>query len=228
MDEELNRQYRRWRTLDETGRDDDADAAFAGLVRGTLPQQPVSSEFTARTMQAVVAAAEREFGKVDILVNNAGISGTYQPDLTSTEAWDRVMDINAKGVFLGMKHAVPAMRRAGGGAIVNISSISALRPRGLTPYTVSKGAVIALTRSVAREVGADGITVNAVAPGLVETDATRALNDADYLAASAGRRAVPRAMEPGDLAPVVSFLCSEGSGFVTGQTLIVDGGVAFS
>jgi len=88
--------------------------------------------------------------------------------------------------------------------------------------------VIALTRSVAREVGADGITVNAVAPGLVETEATQSLNDADYLAASAARRAVPRPMEPGDLAPVVSFLCSEGSGFLTGQTLVVDGGVTFS
>jgi NAD(P)-dependent dehydrogenase (short-subunit alcohol dehydrogenase family) len=95
-------------------------------------------------------------------------------------------------------------------------------------YTASKGAVIALTRSVAREVGADGITVNAIAPGLVATEASRGLNDEAYLEAAAGRRAVPRAMEPADLAAAVSFLCSRGSGFVTGQTLVVDGGLVFA
>jgi NAD(P)-dependent dehydrogenase (short-subunit alcohol dehydrogenase family) len=182
--------------------------------------------------QLVAAVLERH-GRIDALVNNAAIYqglGTKRPftDIT-VEEWDRVMAVNTRGVWLGMRAVHPVMKAQGRGRVVNIASSTVhMGVPWFAHYTASKGAVIALTRSVAREVGADGITVNAVAPGLVETDATRALNDADYLAASAGRRAVPRPMEPGDLAPVVSFLCSEGSGFVTGQTLIVDGGVAFS
>ena len=183
--------------------------------------------------QQLVAEVLERHGRIDALVNNAAVYqglGTKRPftDIT-VEEWDRVLAVNTRGVWLGMRAVHPVMKAQGRGRVVNIASSTVhMGVPWFAHYTASKGAVIALTRSVAREVGADGITVNAVAPGLVETDATRALNDADYLAASAGRRAVPRAMEPGDLAPVVSFLCSEGSGFVTGQTLIVDGGVAFS
>ena len=183
--------------------------------------------------QQLVAEVLERHGRIDALINNAAVYqglGTKRPftDIT-VEEWDRVLAVNTRGVWLGMRAVHPVMKAQGRGRVVNIASSTVhMGVPWFAHYTASKGAVIALTRSVAREVGADGITVNAVAPGLVETDATRALNDADYLAASAGRRAVPRAMEPGDLAPVVSFLCSEGSGFVTGQTLIVDGGVAFS
>ena len=183
--------------------------------------------------QQLVAATIARHGRIDALVNNAAIYsglGAKRPftDIT-VEEWDRVMAVNTRGVWLGMRAVHPVMKAQGRGRVVNIASstVHAGVPY-FAHYTASKGAVIALTRSVAREVGADGITVNAIAPGLVETEATRALNDADYLAASAGRRAVPRPMEPGDLAPVVSFLCSDGSGFMTGQTLIVDGGVSFS
>jgi len=183
--------------------------------------------------QELVAATLARHGRIDALVNNAAIYaglGAKRPftDIT-VEEWDRVMAVNTRGVWLGMRAVHPVMKAQGRGRVVNIASstVHAGVPY-FAHYTASKGAVIALTRSVAREVGADGITVNAIAPGLVETDATRALNDADYLAASAGRRAVPRPMEPDDLAPVVSFLCSDGSGFMTGQTLIVDGGVTFS
>ena len=140
-----------------------------------------------------------------------------------------MMAVNTRGVWLGIRAVHPVMAAQGRGRVVNIASstVHAGVP-WFAHYTASKGAVIALTRSIAREVGADGITVNAVAPGLVETEASQALNDADYLAASAGRRAIPRPMGPGDLAAVVSFLCSEGSRFLTGQTVIVDGGVSFS
>jgi NAD(P)-dependent dehydrogenase (short-subunit alcohol dehydrogenase family) len=181
----------------------------------------------------LVATTVERHGRIDALVNNAAIYqglGAKRPftDIT-VEEWDRVMAVNTRGVWLGMRAVHPVMKAQGRGRVVNIASstVHAGVPY-FAHYTASKGAVMALTRSIAREVGADGITVNAIAPGLVETDATRALNDADYLAASAGRRAVPRPMEPGDLAPVVSFLCSDGSGFMTGQTLIVDGGVSFS
>jgi NAD(P)-dependent dehydrogenase (short-subunit alcohol dehydrogenase family) len=181
----------------------------------------------------LVATTLDRHGRIDALVNNAAIYqdlGAKRPftDITVDE-WDRVMAVNTRGVWLGMRAVHPAMRAQGRGRVVNIASSTVhMGVPYFAHYTASKGAVIALTRSVAREVGADGITVNAIAPGLVETEATRSLNDDDYLAASAARRAVPRRMEPGDLAPVVSFLCSEGSGFITGQTVIVDGGVTFS
>jgi NAD(P)-dependent dehydrogenase (short-subunit alcohol dehydrogenase family) len=181
----------------------------------------------------LVAATLERHGRIDALVNNAAIYqglGVKRPftDI-SVQEWDRVMAVNTRGVWLGIRAVHPVMAAQGRGRVVNIASstVHAGVP-WFAHYTASKGAVIALTRSIAREVGADGITVNAVAPGLVETEASQALNDADYLAASAGRRAIPRPMGPGDLAAVVSFLCSEGSRFLTGQTVIVDGGVSFS
>lgn len=183
--------------------------------------------------QQLVAAVLERHGRIDALVNNAAVYadlGAKRPftDIT-VEEWDRVMSVNTRGVWLGMRAVHPVMKAQGRGRVVNIASSTVhMGVPYFAHYTASKGAVMALTRSIAREVGPDGITVNAVAPGLVETEATRALNDAEYLAASAGRRAVPRPMDPSDLAPVVSFLCSDGSGFITGQTLIVDGGVTFS
>ena len=196
----------------------------------THVQADVSDEASWRDL---VAATLDRHGRIDALVNNAAIYqglGVKRPFTEITvDEWDRVMAVNTRGVWLGMRAVHPVMKAQGRGRVVNIASSTVhLGVPYFVHYTASKGAVIALTRSVAREVGADGITVNAVAPGLVETEATRSLNDADYLAASARGRAVPRRMEPGDLAPVVSFLCSEGSGFLTGQTLVVDGGVTFS
>jgi NAD(P)-dependent dehydrogenase (short-subunit alcohol dehydrogenase family) len=196
----------------------------------THVQADVSDETSWR--QLVAATLDRH-GRIDALVNNAAVYqglGAKRPftDITVDE-WDQVMAVNTRGVWLGMRAVHPVMQAQGRGRIVNIASSTVhMGVPYFAHYTASKGAVIALTRSVAREVGPDGITVNAVAPGLVETEATRALNDEDYLAVAAGRRAVPRRMEPSDLAPVVSFLCSSGSGFMTGQTLIVDGGVTFS
>ncbi|MCZ2829279.1 SDR family oxidoreductase [Modestobacter sp. VKM Ac-2986] len=211
-----------------------ADVVAAGGETGDLDithvQADVSDEASWRDLVAVTLDRH---GRIDALVNNAaiyqGLGGKRAFTDISVDEWDRVMAVNTRGVWLGMRAVHPVMRAQGRGRVVNIASSTVhMGVPYFAHYTASKGAVIALTRSVAREVGADGITVNAVAPGLVETEATRSLNDPDYLAASAGRRAVPRAMEPGDLAPVVSFLCSEGSGFLTGQTLVVDGGVTFS
>ena len=109
-----------------------------------------------------VAAAVSSFGKLDVLVNNAGISGTFDPDTLSTSAWDTLMSVNAKGVFLGMKYAVPAMQKAGGGAIVNISSISGFvgQDRIHMAYNASKGAVRLMTKSAAVQFAKDGIRVN--------------------------------------------------------------------
>jgi NAD(P)-dependent dehydrogenase (short-subunit alcohol dehydrogenase family) len=181
----------------------------------------------------LVAAVLERHGRIDALVNNAAVYaglGSKRPFTEITVAeWDRVLAVNTRGVWLGMRAVHPAMQRQGYGRIVNMASSTVHSGvPWFAHYTASKGAVIALTRSVAREVGTDGITVNAIAPGLVETDASRGLNEPGYLAAAAERRAVPRPMEPADLAAAVSFLCSRGSGFVTGQTLVVDGGLVFS
>src|SRR5437867_1677204 len=114
--------------------------------------------------QAAVAETVTAFGKLDLLVNNAGISGTFDPDITSTAAWDALMGVNAKGVFLGMKYAVPAMREAGGGAIVNISSISGFvgQDRIHMGYNASKGAVRIMTKSAAGQVAEHGVRVHFV------------------------------------------------------------------
>ncbi|MGY1593513.1 SDR family NAD(P)-dependent oxidoreductase [Geodermatophilus sp. SYSU D00708] len=183
--------------------------------------------------ERLVATTLDRHGRVDALVNNAAIYqglGAKRPFTEiGVDEWDRVMAVNTRGVWLGMRAVHPAMKEQGHGRVVNIASSTVhMGVPYFAHYTASKGAVIALTRSVAREVGADGITVNAIAPGLVETEATRSLNDDDYLAVAAGRRAVPRRMEADDLCPAISFLCSRSSGFITGQTLVVDGGTVFS
>src|SRR3989475_895579 len=119
--------------------------------------------------QQAVNTTVASFGKLDVLVNNAGISGTFDPDTMSTAAWDTLMNVNAKGVFLGMKHAVPAMQRVGGGAIVNISSISGFagQDRIHMGYNASKGAVRLMTKSAAVQYAKDGIRVNSVHPGIM-------------------------------------------------------------
>jgi NAD(P)-dependent dehydrogenase (short-subunit alcohol dehydrogenase family) len=177
--------------------------------------------------QAVIAATERELGKLDILVNNAGISGTYQPDLTSTEAWDRVMDINAKGVFLGMKHGVPALKRAGGGAIVNISSISGFAGQhGVhMAYNASKGAVRIMTKAAAVQYAADNIRVNSVHPGFLPAMRT-SVGSANPEWRAKVLKAVPMKREGRveEVAHAVLFLASDEASYITGTELVVDGG----
>ena len=177
--------------------------------------------------QAVVAAAEREFGKLDILVNNAGISGTYQPDLLDTTAWDKVMDINAKGVFLGMKHAVPALTRAGGGAIVNISSISGFAGQhGVhMAYNASKGAVRIMTKAGAVQWAADNIRINSVHPGFLPAMRT-SVGSANPEWRAKVLKAVPMKREGRveEVAHAVLFLASDEASYITGTELVVDGG----
>ena len=177
--------------------------------------------------QALVATAEREFGKLDILVNNAGISGTYTADLASTEAWDRVMDINAKGTFLGMKHAVPAMKRAGGGAIVNISSISGFAGQlGVhMAYNASKGAVRIMTKAAAVQWARDNIRVNSVHPGFMPAMRT-SVGSAKPEWREKVLAAVPMRREGKveEVAHAVLFLASDEASYITGTELVVDGG----
>jgi len=177
--------------------------------------------------EAAVAATVAAFGKLDILVNNAGISGGIVEDPMDTGGWDQLMNVNAKGVFLGMKHAVPAMRRAGGGAIVNISSISGFAGQaGIhMGYNASKGAVRIMTKSAAVQFAGDGVRVNSVHPGILPPMRTSRLT-ADPAHRAKLLRAVPMKREGRveEVAHAVLFLASDEASYITGTELVVDGG----
>jgi NAD(P)-dependent dehydrogenase (short-subunit alcohol dehydrogenase family) len=175
---------------------------------------------------AMVADAVSRWGRVDCLDNNVGIGSKGSVVDESEETWARVMHVNVDSMFLACKHAIPAMiRTAGGGAIVNVSSISALRPRGLTAYTVSKGAVIALTKAIAVDHGADGIRANCVAPGPVYTPMVYARGMTEAARDTRRRASVLKREGTGwDIGSAVRFLLSEQARYITGQVLVVDGG----
>src|SRR5712691_5309119 len=182
-----------------------------------------------RDCAAMVEAALDRYGRLDLLDNNVGIGSRGSVVDESEESWRRVMDVNLHSMFLTAKHAIPAMRRAGGGAIVNVSSISALRPRGLTAYSVSKGAVIALTRAMAVDQGAEGIRVNCVAPGPVYTPMVYQ-RGMSTTARERRRKASALGVEGTgwDIGHAVRFLLSDHARYITGQTLVVDGGATVS
>jgi len=177
--------------------------------------------------ESAVKATVTAFGKLDLLVNNAGISGTFDPDTLSTSAWDTLMNVNAKGVFLGMKHAVPAMRDAGGGSIVNISSISGFvgQDRIHMGYNASKGAVRIMTKSGAVQFAQHGIRVNSVHPGVLPPMRTSKAS-ADPAWREKSLRAVPLKREGRveEVAHAVLFLASDEASYITGIELPVDGG----
>jgi NAD(P)-dependent dehydrogenase (short-subunit alcohol dehydrogenase family) len=178
---------------------------------------------------AMVQAALDGFGRLDLLDNNVGIGSRGSVVDETEESWRRVMQVNVDSMFLAAKHAIPAMRRVGGGAIVNVSSISALRPRGLTAYSVSKGAVIALTRAMAVDHGGEGIRVNCVAPGPVYTPMVYARGMSD--AARERRRQASALGIEGtgwDIGHAVRFLLSAQARYITGHVLVVDGGTSLT
>ncbi len=180
-----------------------------------------------QSVQEMAEATLRRFGRVDILVNNAAIYGGLErmpfTDI-SVEEWDRVLGVNLKGPWLCARAVFPAMRDQHHGRIVNIASAVFFSgsPKW-AHYVSSKGGVIGLTRALAKEIGVHGITVNAVAPGFTMTEASRALiEDAERYGVERG--AIKRAEEPGDVLGTVVFLASDASEFLTGQTIVVDGG----
>jgi NAD(P)-dependent dehydrogenase (short-subunit alcohol dehydrogenase family) len=178
---------------------------------------------------AVVEAAMDRYGRLDYLDNNVGIGSRGSVVDETEESWRRLMNVNVDTMFLAAKHAIPAMRHTGGGAIVNVSSISALRPRGLTAYTVSKGAVIALTKAMAVDHGPEGIRVNCVAPGPVYTPM---VYQRGMSAASRDRRRTASALKVEgtgwDIGHAVRFLLSDYARYITGHVLVVDGGTTLS
>jgi len=175
-----------------------------------------------------VATTQTAFGQLDVLVNNAGISGSYDPDTMSTAAWDTIMNVNAKGVFLGMKYAIPAMQRAGAGAIVNISSISGfVGQNGIhMAYNASKGAVRIATKAAAVQYAKDGIRVNSVHPGMMPPMRTSKMSaDPQWRAKMINPIPMKREGRVEEVAYAVLFLASDEASYITGTELVVDGGL---
>lgn len=182
--------------------------------------------------RAVEIAVER-FGSLHSVINNAAIYKTLGPKRSLTELscddWDLVLKVNVRGTWQVIKAAAAALEAGGDGRIVNVSSVVARNGApGFAHYVASKAAVEGLTRAAARELGSSGITVNCVSPGLVDDEATRAINAEEYLSIASRARALPRTMTPLDLVGAVLWLAGPDSGFVTGQVVIVDGGGVFS
>ena len=201
-----------------------ADKIAAGGGQARFVKLDVTSE---AEWDAAVKAAVGAFGKLDVLVNNAGISGTYDQDMLSSAAWDKVMAVNAKGVFLGMKAAIPLMKQAGGGAIVNISSISGFVGQDGVhmAYNASKGAVRIMTKTAAVQYASDKIRVNSVHPGFMppmRTSKTSA--DPTWRAKMLGAVPMKREGRVEEVAHAVLFLASDEASYITGTELVVDGG----
>ncbi|RYD88650.1 MAG: glucose 1-dehydrogenase [Sphingomonadales bacterium] len=197
-------------------------AAELGADRATFTKVDAAD---AEAVEAAIRAAHAHFGALDILVNNAGIGYLAKtPDLP-IEAWRRVMAIDIDGIFYACRIAIPLMRGRGG-AIVNLASISGLGgDHGFAVYNAAKGAVINYTKSLAVDHAADGIRVNAVAPGLIATPTTDAMKEATELYGQwTGGIPMKRAGRPEEIAEVISFLASDAASYVTGAIIVADGG----
>jgi len=213
-----------------------ADVLDASAVADRLGERQLSSIYvradvtSKASVESLVADTVREFGTVDILVNNAALLADLhtKPFLDITEdEWDRVMTVNVRGTFQCAKAVAPVMIKNKRGRIVNMASGTAFKGTpNFLHYVASKGAVVSMTRSLARELGPHNIGVNAIAPGLTMSEAVVVNPDWTGAASTAGiaARAIQRAEVPADLISTLIYLCSDDSNFVTGQTISVDGG----
>lgn len=206
--------------LDRNG---SAAAAVAASIGGLAVEVDVVD---ADAVDAAFARAHAELGGLTVVFNNAGI-GSLKPLHAYTPAEvDLLVDVNLKGTFNGVRAAVPRLRESGGGSIVNMASVSALRPtRGESPYAAAKAAVIALTKSAALEYGPDEIRVNCVSPGFIRTGLTEfAFSNPAWIEPLAAATPLGRAGTAADVAEPVVFLASDRARYITGQNLVVDGG----
>jgi NAD(P)-dependent dehydrogenase (short-subunit alcohol dehydrogenase family) len=192
---------------------------------GGIAEASVTDTALAEDVAAMVQLAVSRFGRLDFAFNNAGISGGRPGIDDFDEAiYDRVLAINAKGVWLGMKYQIPEMLKTGGGAVVNMASVAGLTGVGALAYTASKHAVVGMTRSAAVLYASQGIRINAVCPGVVDTPLlARALSHQVASAQPAGNP-IGRAASAAEIAAAVLWLCSAEAGFITGHPLVLDGG----
>ena len=205
---------------------DEAAQGVAGEINGFAVHTDVSDESSTKAM---AKAAHDKYGRIDILINNAALWTAILPmkpwDEIPVEEWDRVMAVNVKGYFLAARAVFPYMQEKGWGRIVNLSSNTALSGvPGILHYVTSKGAAIGFTRALAREVGGDGITVNAITPGLTSTEGVKAHYSNELLESRITARSIHRQQQPEDLVGAVMFLASDAAGFITGAVFPVDGG----
>lgn len=205
----------------------EAAESVAQEVRG-LGREAVALTGSVSNVEEVdkmVQAAIDKFGKIDILVNNAGITRDNLLVRMSEQEWDMVLDTNLKGTFVCTKAVAKHMMRARAGRIVNVASVMGIIGNaGQANYSASKGGVIALTKTTAKELGSRGISVNAVAPGFIQTVMTEEMPE-EAKASISERIPLRRLGTPEDVADVVLFLCSPASGYVTGQVIAIDGGM---
>lgn len=213
-----------------------ADAVAAEITAAGGKAQAMQQDTTDESRwQEVIAATQAAFGKLDVLVNNAGIAISGPIETFSLADWRKQQGVNVDGVFLGVKHAIPAMRAAGGGSIINLSSIAGLRGNrsGLGAYSATKGAVRLFTKTAALEGAKDKIRVNSVHPGIIETpiwDAILPGGEAGRNSGDLNKRAaasVPTGVlgQPQDIANGILFLASDQSSYMTGSELVIDAGV---
>jgi NAD(P)-dependent dehydrogenase (short-subunit alcohol dehydrogenase family) len=182
-------------------------------------------------VKALVATAEERFGGLDVLFNNAGIAVFKTIEETSEEEWDRVVAVNLRSIYLGIKHAIPAMRRRGGGSIINTASVHGfLTAGGLGAYGATKHGVIGITKSAALELARENIRVNAVCPGAIDTPIMRANlravgDEAEELAKIANSEPIGRVGQPSEIARAVLWLATDEASFATGAPFVIDGGL---
>jgi NAD(P)-dependent dehydrogenase (short-subunit alcohol dehydrogenase family) len=210
------------RVISTASTETDAGRSMMGIVMDVADRDSVDR---------AVTQVEAALGTVSVLVNNAALFVGLPLvgwDEIEVELWDRVMEVNLRGPFVCAKRVLPGMYRAGGGRIINISSATAhMGGYRRLHYATSKAGVIGFTRALAREVGPANITVTAVAPGSTQSEGVLEQYSSTVLEAAIARRAIPRAEVPDDLVGTVLFLASDEAGFITGQTIIVDGGHVF-
>jgi NAD(P)-dependent dehydrogenase (short-subunit alcohol dehydrogenase family) len=205
----------------------DAEQAATSLTAEGIRTVAVCGNVTVSAdADAVVAHAERAFGRLDVLVNNAGILRPTRAESIPDEEWDLVLNGNLKSTFLCCRAAIPALRRAGGGAIVNMSSSAgkSVSTIGGAHYTAAKAGVLGLTRHLARELARDQIRVNAVCPGLIDTEMVRSTIADARIKAYAASFPMQRLGQPGEVADLVAFLASPQSSYITGASFDINGG----